>query len=211
MCVTVAAPLAGRLAEPQMIELRVSSSSSSSGSGPGARALAAVTSAPMMTANVFHAPRPDGVPPPTQGGARDAAPAISSMLMPGVPGARWYNERPAAEGAERRAEEDARRMQDALGKKDQGKILALLRGKSMAELQLMRRAYSRTYARELSELLAKRSELEGLLLLTKPELDMRTLKTALAASASSKKDVKAAATTSIASAALRTRCSFCAD
>ena len=123
MCVTVAAPLAGRLAEPQMIELRVSSSSSSSGSGPGARALAAVTSAPMMTANVFHAPRADGVPPPTQGGARDAAPAISSMLMPGVPGARWYNERPAAEGAERRAEEDARRMQDALGKKDQGKIL----------------------------------------------------------------------------------------
>ena len=123
MCVTVAAPLAGRLAEPQMIELRVSSSSSSSGSGPGARALAAVTSAPMMTANVFHAPLADGVPPPTQGGARDAAPAISSMLMPGVPGARWYNERPAAEGAERRAEEDARRMQDALGKKDQGKIL----------------------------------------------------------------------------------------
>ena len=198
MRVTGAAPLAGRLAEPQMIELRVSSSSSSSGSGPGARALAAVTSAPMMTANVVPAPRADGVlPPPTQGGARDAAPAISSVLMPGVPGARWYDERPAAEGAERRAEEDARRMQDALGKKDQGKILALLRGKSMAELQLMRRAYSRTYARELSELLAKRSELEGLLLLTKPELDMRTLKTALAASASSKKDVKAAATTSI--------------
>jgi hypothetical protein len=189
MRVTVAAPLAGRLAEPQTIELRVSSSSGSSGSsgsGPGARAFAAITSAPMMTPNVVPAP---------------------------VPGARWYDERPAAEGAERRAEEDARRMQEALGKKDQGKILALLRGKSVAELQLMRRAYSRTYARELSELIGKRSELEGLLLLTKPEhdmhtlktallltkpeLDMRTLKAALEASSSSKKDVKAAATTSI--------------
>ena len=134
----------------------------------------------VLPANTGEATQPQTVELRSGGATVPGAPP-PPLVAAGASG--WYDERPPASGAEYRAEEDARRMQAALKAGDRKVLLALLRSRPVAELQMLRGAYRRQCGRELTDDLGKRSfkvsNFEQMLVLSKAELDVRMLHEAL--------------------------------